>query len=149
VAAKNLYEGHSLPHGITRTCGHCSHLKHGLSKHPLYGIWCGILRRCYCPKAGEYVDYGGRGIKVSRRWQGKNGVIAFVKDVGKRPKNHTLDRINNDGNYEPGNVRWATAEMQANNRRPSKYDSPLSEVDVFSTQKSPAARPGLVVSAGA
>jgi ribosomal protein L24E len=131
---KKLIVGRSLRHGITKSCGHCSHIKHGMSSHPLYPIWSGIRRRCSNPKAQQYEDYGGRGIKMSIRWQGNNGVITFSKDVGKRPKGRSLDRINNDGNYEPGNVRWATAKEQAANRRPSKYDSPLSEEseDIFS-----------------
>lgn len=75
-----------------------------------------MKKRCHNPANKDYVRYGGRGIVVCRRW--REDYAAFAADVGPRPsKRHTLDRIDNDGNYEPGNVRWATPEQQWRNRR--------------------------------
>lgn len=85
------------------------------SKHPLYGIWCDMRRRCYDEKFKHYNNYGGRGIKVCDRWLGD--FANFVADVGCRPKDHSLDRINNDGNYSPENIRWADRVTQNGNTR--------------------------------
>jgi hypothetical protein len=76
-----------------------------------------MLSRCYNPLHHKYVEYGGRGITVCDRW--RNDFSAFLEDVGTRPSSaHSLDRYpNNDGNYEPGNVRWATRSEQQRNRR--------------------------------
>lgn len=78
-----------------------------------------MMYRCTNPKSQAWKDYGGRGIKVCERWQGKDGFNNFQSDVGPRPSmRHTLDRYpNNNGNYEPGNVRWATMDLQGKNRR--------------------------------
>ena len=72
--------------------------------------------RCGNLKAPRYPAYGGRGIAVCDEWM--TSFEAFYEHVGPRPEGMSLDRINNDGNYEPGNVRWADAKQQANNRRP-------------------------------
>jgi hypothetical protein len=90
---------------------------HRLSGHPLYGTRTGMLHRCEDPAHKFYSDYGGRGIKVCDRW---HDVAAFIADIestiGPRPDGMTLDRIDNDGNYEPGKVRWATHAQQMANR---------------------------------
>lgn len=94
------------------------HRRHGLSSHPLYMTWCGMLRRCEDARAQGYENYGGRGIKVCERW---HDVALFVVDIelllGPRPPGMTLNRIDNDGNYEPGNVEWADTRSQIANRR--------------------------------
>jgi hypothetical protein len=78
-----------------------------------------MLGRCRNPNDKKYEDYGGRGISVCERWE--NSFADFLADMGERPsEKHTLDRINNDGNYEPGNCRWATSKQQNNNRRPRR-----------------------------
>lgn len=81
-----------------------------------YQIWGGMIKRCTNPKTWAWKYYGGRGIKVCKRWLSFEN---FYADMGPRPKNLTLDRINNDGNYEPGNCRWVTRKQQTANRRPT------------------------------
>lgn len=74
-------------------------------------------QRCYNKKHKSYDDYGGRGIRVFFGWVGRGGFEEFLADVGERPsREHTLDRIDPDGNYEPGNVRWATKSVQNSNK---------------------------------
>ncbi len=81
-----------------------------------YRVWCGMMLRCGNSKSHAYSRYGGRGIRVCSSWQ--NSFETFLRDVGPCPgKNFSIDRIDNDGNYEPGNVRWASAVLQARNRK--------------------------------
>lgn len=81
-------------------------------------IWRSMISRCTSPINKSYADYGGRGIKVCDRWTGERGYDNFLDDMGRRPSDkHSLDRTDNDGDYEPGNCAWRTYEEQAQNRR--------------------------------
>lgn len=87
-----------------------------MSRSPEHGIWRAMIQRCTNPKNKDYHHYGGRGIRVCREWL--DSFKAFIDDVGERPsRKHSLDRRNNNGSYEPGNVRWATLDEQRNNYR--------------------------------
>lgn len=94
-------------------------MKAEYTKHPMYRGYHTMLTRCRNPKSKDYHHYGGRGITVCDRWQ--QHFLNFLEDMGERPTpKHTLDRINNDGNYEPSNCRWATRTMQVRNTRVRK-----------------------------
>lgn len=87
---------------------------HGHSKRsPTYICWQNMRRRCSDPKTDAWPRYGGRGIKVCDRWQSFEN---FLSDMGVKPKGKTLERINNNSDYEPGNCKWATVKQQSNNR---------------------------------
>jgi hypothetical protein len=89
---------------------------HGDSTTVEYEAWCGMKRRCTKSDEPDWKLYGGRGIKVCDEWI--NDYPAFLAHIGRRPSpEHSIDRIDNDGNYEPGNVRWATPKEQRNNQR--------------------------------
>lgn len=114
--------GSHLTSGNTKSCGCYNlerskqlHTKHGYSYHPLYSTWYNMIHRCVNPDNSNYENYGGRGITVCDRW--KNSFEAFIEDVGDRPEGATLDRIDVNGNYEPGNCRWADSHTQITNRR--------------------------------
>jgi|688.fasta_scaffold540352_3 hypothetical protein len=98
---------------------------HGLSKSPEYKIFCKMKERCYNKNASYYNNYGGRGIVICDEWI--NSFITFYNDMGPIPsKNHSIDRINNDGPYSKENCRWATYQQQSSNnranlKRKSKY----------------------------
>jgi hypothetical protein len=110
--------GHHLRAGKTRSCGCFARERsttHGLSRTHVYRVWQGMKERCLNRRHRSYFNYGGRGIKVCERWLIFEN---FYADMGDPPPGLSLDRINNNGNYEPNNCRWATQAQQLANRRP-------------------------------
>lgn len=98
-------------HEGNRTHGHCV----GDTMSPIYAIWSAMKARCSNPRLKGYPDYGRRGIRVCESWLIFEN---FLADMGEPPEGLTLDRIDNDGNYEPSNCRWASTSIQQSNRRP-------------------------------
>jgi hypothetical protein len=112
--------GANLRSGQTTSCG-CSQRKHGMYGTAEYTTWKSMFQRCFNPKTERFPSYGGRGITVCGRWMGDGGFQRFLEDMGRRPSpDHSLDRIDANGNYEPGNCRWATTVEQARNKRTSR-----------------------------
>jgi hypothetical protein len=109
------------------------HLAHGHTigrkRTKVFGAWISMRNRCANPAAPYYADYGGRGIKVCERWNAS--FEAFHEDIGDPPSPlHSIDRYpDNDGNYEPGNVRWATAKEQRANQRPRRKKTAMPPID--------------------
>jgi hypothetical protein len=97
-------------------------IKHGhcrTERTPGYDVWRGMLQRCLNPNHDSYEYYGGRGIKVCEHWQGDHGFENFFADMGQKPEGKSIDRYpDKNGNYEPGNCRWATIMEQAHNKNP-------------------------------
>lgn len=116
---KSIYQS-NLISGRTRSCG-ClnrenlnvkgTHRKTGTEA---YRVWAAMKARCYRVTSKDYPNWGGRGITVCDRW--KNSFENFLEDMGDRPPGFTIDRIDVNGNYEPGNCRWATKEQQSRNK---------------------------------
>ena len=102
---------------LARAAASIARKTHGLTKTPTWLSWKAMRTRCANMNASDYPEYGGRGIKVCGAWK---DFATFYADMGERPDGKTLDRENNDGNYEPGNCKWSTAKEQANNRRPAR-----------------------------
>jgi hypothetical protein len=122
-----------LKSGKTASCG-CLQTEALIRRNTIHGFatvghkcsefntWMNIKQRCYNPKNDRYTDWGGRGIKVCRRWLGKNGFINFMADMGPKPsKNHSIDRIDNDGNYTSSNCKWSTRKEQASNTSKNRW----------------------------
>ena len=128
---------HNLRSGGSQSCGCLMRelaservyaTTHGMTDTREWGSWRGMHKRCYDPKATGYKNYGGRGVVVCERWKSFEN---FFEDMGVRPKETTLDRIDNNGNYEPNNCRWATWVEQSRNRRNTRYIEFEGEVTTF------------------
>ena len=126
VLSGNLKSGHTKSCGcLTRESVIERSLKHGNAREgrttPEYSAWRGMIQRCHNPNHQYFDNYGGRGITVCDDWRGPGGFEKFLACVGPRPSSELeLDRIENDGNYAPGNVRWTSHQEQMNNTRQSK-----------------------------
>lgn len=117
----SIVSGVSLRSGKTKSCG-CLQLDsaktHNLYNHVNYSTWNSMVNRCYSDKNSSYKNYGGRGIKVCDEWSCQQfGLFNFNRDMGDRPKNMSLDRIDVNGDYCKENCRWVDSSMQGYNKR--------------------------------
>ena len=120
---KTLTSGRSLRRGGAKSCRICARTKHGHTANGVitseYKSWASMINRCTDEKTDSFKDYGARGISFCKRWA---EFSAFLSDMGPKPTpKHTIDRIDNDGNYEPSNCRWACPIQQGNNKRNTHF----------------------------
>jgi hypothetical protein len=121
VRLNNLVSGNSSSCGCVRVEKAAARTRiHNAWQSAEYDAWIAMKDRCFNPKNGSFEHYGGRGITVCEEW--RNSALAFLTHVGPRPSpEHSLDRIDVNGNYEPGNVQWATRKQQARNQRTTRW----------------------------
>lgn len=125
--AQRVVAATSLRNGDTRSCG-ClraevmreKQTKHGRYGTPTYRSWRAMLARCSDITHKQFKDYGGRGVRVCDTW--RSSFESFLADMGERPSNTTIDRIETNGHYQPGNCRWATRTEQNRNKRTAKQE---------------------------
>lgn len=113
--------GNGLKTGNNRSCGCLRGVNHGKTKEPLYWVWCSIKQRCYNHNDHRYGDWGGQGITMCYEWCNNFKTFYDWSMKNGYKKGLQIDRINNDGNYEPDNCRWVDRKTQARNKRNCKY----------------------------
>jgi hypothetical protein len=116
VTTSNLRNDSSKSCGcLAREISRATLTKHGLTKSNVYIVWYNMVRRCHNPTDVALKNPGGRGIEVCERW--RRSVSDFAADMGPRPDGYCIERINNDGNYEPGNCKWVSLQERAQNKQ--------------------------------